>query len=105
MSSDYETPHGYPALRLTSTILGGLAIAGVLSGIALAFMILTDRIAGDLSRTEAVVAVVLSVLVFGSFGLGLLAYSELLRVVVDTERNTRRTYELLEDLVEDYIEE
>jgi hypothetical protein len=91
----FETPRSYPVLGILSTIIGGL---GYLL-IALSFFVGWLLYQSDGTTSARVLFGFAGLLVTALLGLAAIAYGELLTRARDVERNSRRTYELLEELV------
>ena len=96
-----ETPSSYPALRLTSTMLGGLGYLTFALGILAVVLLVVTDIGPNPGGIEQTFLVLVVLVWPAAAGLTLLAYADLVSATVDNERNTRRTYELLEELLEE----
>lgn len=96
-----ESRSSYPALRLTSTMLGGLGYLTIVLGLVAVVMLVVTDVGPDLAGLEKVLFVLVVLVSSAALGLALLGYADLVSAMVDAEKNTRRTYELLEELLDE----
>jgi cell shape-determining protein MreC len=82
-------------------MLGGLGYSTFALGILAVVLLVVTDIGPNPGGIEQTFLVLVVLVWSAAAGLTLLAYADLVSATVDNERNTRRTYELLEELLEE----